>query len=456
MKKRVVEKIMAMLLVAGMLGGCGQSDAGTGNNVEEKNVQKNEETENSVLEDSGGKKASATEGEVVELEFLFGDPNRTEIFSRIVEDFNNSQDEVHVTFNATGTNHLEELMTRLATNDVPDITSQLQGYELASYVEAGYIKDISQEPYLEYIRDTELDTVTVDGGVYGIPMDTQAWGVFYNKKLFEQAGIEKIPETVSELKDCVDKLNAAGITPFAAGYGTEWTIGQFLGYGVSSILTPKAVELGENYKKGNWTFDLPGIDTAFQVLDLVADNTKERPFDTDVSGQYAVFAKEEAAMMLQGNWSILQIRELNPNIQMGMFPLPISEEKEELVFPKQYGFVINVLAATDENPRKAEAINQFMEFFLDPANGGGYYYNEIGVPTANAKAEPKLDEASEILQEYLEEGKTVFTYYAYEPAGFDAESWKVTVQYLNGGTKDHGQLIKDFDEAFDKYADALN
>ena len=139
-------------------------------------------------------------------------------------------------------------MTRLATNDVPDITSQLQGYELASYVEAGYIKDISQEPYLEYIRDTELDTVTVDGGVYGIPMDTQAWGVFYNKKLFEQAGIEKIPETVSELKDCVDKLNAAGITPFAAGYGTEWTIGQFLGYGVSSILTPKAVELGENYK----------------------------------------------------------------------------------------------------------------------------------------------------------------------------------------------------------------
>ena len=172
MKKRVVEKIMAMLLVAGMLGGCGQSDAGTGNNVEEKNVQKNEETENSVLEDSGGKKASATEGEVVELEFLFGDPNRTEIFSRIVEDFNNSQDEVHVTFNATGTNHLEELMTRLATNDVPDITSQLQGYELASYVEAGYIKDISQEPYLEYIRDTELDTVTVDGGVYGIPMDT--------------------------------------------------------------------------------------------------------------------------------------------------------------------------------------------------------------------------------------------------------------------------------------------
>ena len=163
MKKRMAQKIMAMLLVAGMLGGCGQTDAG--NNTGEETVQKSEEAGNGALENSGEKESAATEGEVVELEFLFGDPNRTEIFSRIVEDFNNSQGEVHVTFNATGTNHLEELMTRLATNDVPDITSQLQGYELASYVEAGYIKDISQEPYLQYIRDTELDTVTIDGGL---------------------------------------------------------------------------------------------------------------------------------------------------------------------------------------------------------------------------------------------------------------------------------------------------
>ena len=397
----------------------------------------------------------AMAAEPVELEFLFGDPNRTEIFSRIVEDFNESQSEVHVTFTATGTNHLEELMTRLATGEAPDLTSQLQGYELASYVEAGRIKDISGQPYMKYIRDTELDTVTIDGGVYGIPMDTQAWGVFYNKKLFEQAGISEVPKTVTQLRECVDKLQAAGITPFAAGYGTEWTIGQYLGYGCSSILTPKAVELGENYKKGNWTFDLPGMDLAFDVLDLVNENTQDRPFDTDVSGQYAVFAKEEAAMMLQGNWSILQVRELNPDMQMGIFPLPISEDEEALVFPKQYGFVINVLAKTDEDPEKEAAINTFMEYFLNPENGGGYYYDEIGVPTANAVAEPKLDEASEILQEYLEENKTVFTYYAYEPSGFDAESWKVTVQYLNSGSKDHEQLIKDFDAAFDKYADAL-
>jgi len=453
MKKKLITWIAATSLVLGLLTGCKAKEETKETQTAETSAETNAET--NAISDNDSEKENVS-GETVELEFLFGDPNRTEIFSRIVEDFNQSQSEVHVTFNATGTNHLEELMTRLATNDVPDLTSQLQGYELASYVDAGYIKDIRNEPYLSYIRDTELDTVSIDGGVYGIPMDTQAWGVFYNKELFEQAGIKEVPKTVTQLKECVEKLNAAGITPFAAGYGTEWTIGQFLGYGASSILTPAAVELGDDYKKGNWSFDLPGIDMAFDVLDLVADNTQDRPFDTDVSGQYAIFAKGEAAMMLQGNWSILQIRELNPEISMGMFPLPISEDEEDLLYPKQYGFVINVLAATDEDPAKAEAINKFMEFFLNPENGGGYYYDEIGVPTANAEASPKLDEASEILQSYLEEEKTVFTYYAYEPAGFDAESWKVTVQYLNSGSKDHEQLIKDFDAAFDKYADALN
>ena len=435
-KKKLLSLGIALVMIAGLAaGGCSQKGSG------------------STSDSSGAKEQESSEP--VELEFLFGDPNRTEIFSRIVEDFNNSQDGVHVTFNATGTNHLEELMTRLAADDAPDLTSQLQGFELASYVDAGYIKDIKNEPFMKYIRDTELDTVTIEDGVYGIPMDTQAWGVFYNKELFEKAGISDVPVTVSELKDCVEKLKASGITPFAAGYATEWTIGQFLGYGASSILTPAAVELADDYKKGNWTFDQPGIDQAFDVLDLVADNTQDRPFDTDVSGQYAAFAKGDAAMMLQGNWSILQIRELNPDIKMGMFPLPISEDKEALLFPKQYGFVINVLAASEEDPAKAEAINQFMEYFLNPENGGGYYYDEIGVPTANAVAEPELDEASEILQTYLQDEKTVFTYYAYEPAGFDAESWKVTVQYLNSGTKDHKKLIEDFDNAFNKYADAL-
>ncbi|WP_276353794.1 ABC transporter substrate-binding protein [Cohnella caldifontis] len=386
------------------------------------------------------------------IDFLFGDPNRTELFGRITKSFNGSQSDVSVSFKPSGLQHLEQLRTRLATNDAPDMTSQLQGFELASYVKEGYIKDLKNEEFMKKINPSELETVKVGDGIYGIPMDTQAWGVFYNKKLFEKAGIQSPPKTISELKADVEKLKAAGITPFAAGFATPWTIGQFLGYAASPILTPKVTANIEEYKKGNWTFDVPGMDEALSVLDLIVANTQPRPFDSDVSGQYAVFAKGDAAMMVQGNWSIVQLRELNKDLDMGMFPLPISEDPNLLKFPKQYGFVINVL----ENAKDMDAVRKYVDYFMDSNGEAKVYYDSIGIPTANSTADPKLDSASEELQQYLKDNKTVFTYYSYEPAGFDAESWKIIVDYIYKGEKDHKKLIGQFDAAFKKFAGSLS
>lgn len=141
---------------------------------------------------------------------------------------------------------------------------------------------------------------------------------------------------------------------------------------------------------------------------------------------------------------------------MGIFPVPVTDNPDDVRFPIQYGFVINVLSNTDKDPAKAGAINTYFEFFLNPENGGGYYYDEIGVPTANKFVkDPKLDPASMLLSQYLAEDKTVFTYYCYEPTGFDMESWKVTVQYINRGDFDHDRLIEEFNNVFEQYSDAL-
>jgi len=412
--------VLAVTLVFAIAAGCS-----SGNN--------NSSTDSSSSPNDGGKG-----NKVVAVDFLFGDPNRTELFGRVSQAFNNSNSNFKVSFKPSGLQHLEQLRTRLATNDPPDMTSQLQGFELASYVSQGYIRDLSNEEFIQKIQPSELETVTIDGGIYGIPMDTQAYGVFYNKKLFEKAGITDTPRTITELREVIDKLKAAGITPFAAGYATPWTIGQFFGYAVSPIITPAVRENMEEYKKGNWTFDLPGMDDALSVLDLIVENTQPRPFDTDVSGQYAIFAKEEAAMMMQGNWSIVQLRELNKDLDMGMFPLPISENPDLLLFPKQYGFVINILEETDN----IDAIRENVNYFLDAQGEASFYYDEIGIPTSNMTADPKLDSASELLQDFMKKDKTVFTYYSYEPAGFDAESWKITVEYIQKGDRDHKALIQ--------------
>lgn len=439
--KRVSGLIIAVSLLISVLAACS-----SGNNTAE-----NAGTGNTEGKTNSGNTANSGDGETAVIDFLFGDPNRTELFGRISTSFNESQSDVAVSFKPSGLQHLEQLRTRLATNDAPDMTSQLQGFELASYVKEGYIKDLKDEEFMKNINPSELETVKVGDGIYGIPMDTQAWGVFYNKKLFEKAGIASPPTTITELKDTVEKLKAAGITPFSAGFATPWTIGQFLGYATSPILTPKVIENMDAYKKGEWTFDIEGMDEALGVLDLIIDNTQPRPFDNDVSGQYAVFASEEAAMMIQGNWSIVQLRELNKDLDMGMFPLPVSEDPNLLMFPKQYGFVINVM----ENADNMDAVRKYVDYFMDSKGEAAYYYDEIGIPTANKTASPKLDSASDLLQQALKDNKTVFTYYSYMPAGFDAESWKITTEYINSKERDHKKLLASFDAAFDKFSSSL-
>lgn len=47
--------------------------------------------------------------------------------------------------------------------------------------------------------------------------------VFWNRELFEQAGISRFPETWEEFWKCCEKLKAAGITPLALHTeGTAW------------------------------------------------------------------------------------------------------------------------------------------------------------------------------------------------------------------------------------------
>ncbi len=48
-------------------------------------------------------------------------------------------------------------------------------------------------------------------------------GIWYNKALFEQAGIEEIPTTWTEFLSVVQQLKDAGITPIALGERDKWT-----------------------------------------------------------------------------------------------------------------------------------------------------------------------------------------------------------------------------------------
>ncbi len=54
-----------------------------------------------------------------------------------------------------------------------------------------------------------LDTVTVDGEVYGLPLELTNWCIYLNKKVFRSAGLDPekdYPKTWEEMADISEKL----------------------------------------------------------------------------------------------------------------------------------------------------------------------------------------------------------------------------------------------------------
>lgn len=64
---------------------------------------------------------------------------------------------------------------------------------------------------------------TADGKMFAVPFAAVSHAVYYNKDIFAKEGIE-IPTTFEELLAVCEKLQAAGITPFANGVAEEWDI----------------------------------------------------------------------------------------------------------------------------------------------------------------------------------------------------------------------------------------
>ncbi|MCG3056498.1 extracellular solute-binding protein, partial [Escherichia coli] len=65
------------------------------------------------------------------------------------------------------------------------------------------------------------------------------------------------------------------------------------------------------------------------LFDLTLKYGNDNPLTTDYNTQVTQFAAGETAMMQQGNWTVNMITKINPDMEMGFIPMPISDDKEK-------------------------------------------------------------------------------------------------------------------------------
>lgn len=164
-----------------------------------------------------GGSQEAEEGPITLTFWTHEDPNRTEIENRYIEEFEATHPNITVERVTQSSTKIQELvLTAFAANQGPDIFNMSIEDEFA-YIANGRVASVDPEAagysdikaLSEAYAPGSLDPVTVDGKIYGLPLELTNWSIYINKKVFKDAGLDPekdYPKTWEEMADVSEKL----------------------------------------------------------------------------------------------------------------------------------------------------------------------------------------------------------------------------------------------------------
>lgn len=189
-----------------------------------------------------------------------------------------------------------------------------------------YEAEHGNETLFKIARNAYGQTHDGDDTLHTIPYQPSIFGFFYNKTLFDKAGIEAVPTTWEELDAACAKLKEAGITPITAddAYMTSFIgmhLARYIGQdGVKSLVTGEEVN-GESVK-----WDDPRVLAAAESF---ADFAEKGYFSKNIAtnkypaGQNQEFAPGEAAIVICGSWLPNEAKEsVADDLEWGYFNYP--------------------------------------------------------------------------------------------------------------------------------------
>lgn len=256
--------------------------------------------------------SAADKKEVVIWDYFVTDAQK-EMIQSLMDGFNASQDEYEATHVYVPFSDYEKQLTLgIASGELPDLVI-LDGCSMASFIQLGLFGDISDADinWDEYIEGP-LESTMMDGKHYGIPFATNCTALYYNKDMFDAAGIDYPDEntTWDEFHEMAKALTKDGVYGFGnAATNTDEGTFQCLQWLYTA--------------GGSYTDIEDGVDAYKLMQEMIEDGswTKEcvNWTQSDVNNN---FMAGNLAMQQNGPWQIPGIEANAPDLNYGVTVLP--------------------------------------------------------------------------------------------------------------------------------------
>lgn len=218
----------------GTLAGCGGNKT---TETENKTEGKTEETQQTAgTEEFSMADASEVDGTEISFWHSMGGVNGQAI-DTLVKKFND-ENEYGITVKAQYQGEYDDSLNKLKSAQIGNMGADLvQVYEIGSrfMIESGWITHMQQmidaDSYdLSQIEPNLAAYYTIDNQLYSMPFNSSTPIMYYNKEMFEKAGITEIPDSLEGIEAVGEKLlneGGAGQVISLGIYG--WFFEQFIG-----------------------------------------------------------------------------------------------------------------------------------------------------------------------------------------------------------------------------------
>ena len=326
MKKKIVSMFLCGAMAASLLAGCGSQGGDSKEGGDTGN------------DSAGGKQ-----------EVVIWDYFETDAQKQMMEDLIIGINQSLVKYEAKHTyvpfaDYEKQLTLGIASGDLPDLVI-LDGCSMASFISMDLFGDVSDaEINWDEYMEGPLETTMADGKHYGIPFATNCTALFYNKDIFDAAGMEYPNEntTWEDFHEMAKALTKDGVTGFGnAATGTD--------EGTFQCLQWLYTAGGDYLNIGD------GIDAYKLMQEMVADGSWAKDSvnwtQSDVNNN---FVAGNLAMQQNGPWQIPGIEADAPDLNYGVTVLPKKDA--------QAGQATSIIGGENIGVVKKDDMNGAIEF----------------------------------------------------------------------------------------------
>jgi N-acetylglucosamine transport system substrate-binding protein len=428
MKKKIAALGISVILAAVSLTGCGsKNDAATTSPSESVAASESASASASASTDTAGKKLTGD----FEIQYFVGGYG-DKWWKKVISEFQAANPDLKIKESA-GSKINEQLKPRWIGGNPPDFV-YIDGPELFNrqMVDDGQLMDLTDwiSTATNSDGDKILDLMTqapqqYNGGkIYDIPLVLNAWGVFWDKKLFADKGYEEPKDWASFLATS-EKIKADGITPFIH-------TGKYPYYIIRSILYPAIVSANNNdtsiikdmSDSKVEAFNNPAVLAGLKQIVELRDKGFIDPASVQINhtNSQMLFLQHKDAFIPNGLWLPNEMsKDVPAGFDFGFIP-SVTQAAGGKVIANTSTATVGI-AAKAKNPEAAKA---FMSFIFSKAQAS--QFAELSGAPSNIKGDISSSNAPNFVKDaakFLTDANTVvIPFYAFnqdvENAMYDA------------------------------------